>query len=128
MFHPEVLQNETLHVFSKDVCRSLPFEFEKEIDLNGIPGYRWIDFKRFLFLYIKWFKGTCKLECHKQIFYFIILDLYLPKTFSPNQQKIHTTSVSMTRMNHTLHRMDYSMYQSANMTPHYLFHGPIFIK
>jgi len=29
-------------VFSKDVCRSLPFEFEKEIDLNGIPGYRFV--------------------------------------------------------------------------------------
>ena len=40
MFHPEVLKNETLHVFSKDVCRSLPLDFEKEIDLNGIPGYR----------------------------------------------------------------------------------------
>ena len=28
-------------MFSKDVCRSLPLDFEKEIDLNGIPGYRY---------------------------------------------------------------------------------------
>ena len=126
MFHPEVLQNETLHVFSKDVCRSLPFEFEKEIDLNGIPGYRWEDFK--IFTIVMLLVITCEWEHLKQICYLIISDLYLPKIFSPNQQKIHTINVSMTRMSHTLHHMDYLMYQSANMIPHYLFHGPIFIK
>lgn len=42
VFHPDILMNETLRVFSKDICRSLPLVFEKEIDTNGVPGYRFI--------------------------------------------------------------------------------------
>jgi hypothetical protein len=40
VFHPDILKNETLYVFNKDACQSIPIVFEKEIDSNGIPGYR----------------------------------------------------------------------------------------
>ena len=42
VFHPDILKNETLYVFNKDACQSIPIVFEKEIDSNGIPGYRYI--------------------------------------------------------------------------------------
>ena len=42
VFHPDILKNETLHVFNKDACQSIPIVFEKEIDSNGIPGYRYV--------------------------------------------------------------------------------------
>ena len=42
-FHPDVKKNETLHIFNRDLCRSLPLVYEKEvIDGNGIPGYRFV--------------------------------------------------------------------------------------
>ena len=43
VFHPDILKNETLHVFNKDACQSIPIVFEKEIDSNGIPGYRYVN-------------------------------------------------------------------------------------
>ena len=42
VFHPDLLKNETLYVFNKDACQSIPIVFEKEIDSNGIPGYRYV--------------------------------------------------------------------------------------
>ena len=42
VFHPDILKNETLYVFNKDACQSIPIVFEKEIDSNGIPGYRYV--------------------------------------------------------------------------------------
>ena len=36
-------KNDRIHVFNRDLCRSLPLEFEREIiDDNGIPGYRFV--------------------------------------------------------------------------------------
>ena len=43
VFHPDILKNETLYVFNKDACQSIPIVFEKEIDSNGIPGYRYVN-------------------------------------------------------------------------------------
>ena len=40
-FHPEIERNETLHIFNRDLCRSLPLVYQKDVvEDNGIPGYR----------------------------------------------------------------------------------------
>ena len=40
-FHPEIQRNETLHIFNRDLCRSLPLVYQKDVvESNGIPGYR----------------------------------------------------------------------------------------
>ena len=45
-FHPDIKKDETLHIFNRDLCRSLPLVYEKEvIDGNGIPGYRFVILK-----------------------------------------------------------------------------------
>ena len=42
-FHPDIKTNETLHIFNRDLCRSLPLVYQKDIeDDNGIPGYRFV--------------------------------------------------------------------------------------
>jgi hypothetical protein len=41
VFFPGVTKNDTLHIFNKDLCRSLPLVFQEEVVTNGdIPGYR----------------------------------------------------------------------------------------
>lgn len=40
IFHPNVLPNETLFVFAKDLCQSMPLVFDQEVSSNGLPGYR----------------------------------------------------------------------------------------
>ncbi len=40
IYHPGVKKNETLYVFNRDLCRSLPLVFQEEIEMKGIPGYR----------------------------------------------------------------------------------------
>lgn len=43
VYKPEVEKSETLYIFNRDLCRSLPLEFHSEMtDSNGIPGYRYI--------------------------------------------------------------------------------------
>ena len=39
-FHPDIQRNETLYIFNRDLCRSLPLVYQKDIISNGIPGYR----------------------------------------------------------------------------------------
>lgn len=39
-FHPVVTKNETLYMFSSDLCRSLYAVYEKSVTVKGIPGYR----------------------------------------------------------------------------------------
>ncbi|TNN71357.1 Lysosome membrane protein 2 [Liparis tanakae] len=41
-FHPVVSKNETLYMFSSDLCRSLYVLYEEEVTVKGIPGYRFI--------------------------------------------------------------------------------------
>ncbi len=40
IFHPGVTKSDVLHVFNRDLCRSLPLVFQEEVEMNGIPGYR----------------------------------------------------------------------------------------
>jgi len=42
VFHPGIAKSETLYVFSRDLCRSLPLVFKEEVTMNGIPGYRFV--------------------------------------------------------------------------------------
>ena len=35
VFHPEININETLYLFNKDLCRSLPLEYQKNVVVNG---------------------------------------------------------------------------------------------
>jgi len=43
VYKPEVEKSETLYIFNRDLCRSLPLEFHSEMtDSNGIPGYRFV--------------------------------------------------------------------------------------
>ncbi|XP_033503006.2 lysosome membrane protein 2c [Epinephelus lanceolatus] len=39
-FHPVVTKNETLYMFSSDLCRSLYAQYEEDVQVKGIPGYR----------------------------------------------------------------------------------------
>ncbi|XP_068429658.1 lysosome membrane protein 2c isoform X2 [Clinocottus analis] len=39
-FHPIITKDETLYMFSSDLCRSLYVLFEEEVTVKGIPGYR----------------------------------------------------------------------------------------
>ncbi|XP_072311485.1 lysosome membrane protein 2c isoform X2 [Eucyclogobius newberryi] len=39
-FHPVVTRNETLYMFVSDLCRSLYAEYEEDVSVKGIPGYR----------------------------------------------------------------------------------------
>ena len=40
LFHPNILQNETLYLFNRDLCRSISLVYQKDIASNGVPGYR----------------------------------------------------------------------------------------
>uniref|UniRef100_A0A3Q3K6X2 Uncharacterized protein n=1 Tax=Monopterus albus TaxID=43700 RepID=A0A3Q3K6X2_MONAL len=41
-FHPVIAKNETLYMFSSDLCRSLYAVYEEDVTVKGIPGYRFI--------------------------------------------------------------------------------------
>jgi scavenger receptor class B protein 1 len=40
VFPPGVTRNDTLHIFNKQLCQSLPLVYQEDIEANGIPGYR----------------------------------------------------------------------------------------
>ncbi|KAK2872216.1 hypothetical protein Q8A67_022113 [Cirrhinus molitorella] len=39
-FHPFLSKDERLNVFTPDLCRSIHMRFEKEVEVKGIPAYR----------------------------------------------------------------------------------------
>ncbi|XP_022066701.2 lysosome membrane protein 2-like isoform X1 [Acanthochromis polyacanthus] len=39
-FHPLLEKNERLYIFTPDLCRSIYMEFEKDVEVKGIPAYR----------------------------------------------------------------------------------------
>uniref|UniRef100_A0AAV2IU76 Lysosome membrane protein 2-like n=1 Tax=Knipowitschia caucasica TaxID=637954 RepID=A0AAV2IU76_KNICA len=39
-FHPLLDRNERIHIFTPDLCRSIYMEFEKDVEVRGIPAYR----------------------------------------------------------------------------------------
>ncbi|KAM7392689.1 hypothetical protein PAMA_007691 [Pampus argenteus] len=39
-FHPLLKKNERIYIFTPDLCRSIYMEFEKVVDVKGIPAYR----------------------------------------------------------------------------------------
>lgn len=39
-FHPLLEKNERIYVFTSDLCRSIYMEFEKDVEVKGIPAYR----------------------------------------------------------------------------------------
>lgn len=39
-FHPLLDKNERLYIFTPDLCRSIYMEFEKDVEVKGIPAYR----------------------------------------------------------------------------------------
>ena len=43
-FHPDIKKDETIHIFNRDLCRSLPLVYQKDvIDGNGILSYRFVN-------------------------------------------------------------------------------------
>ena len=40
LFHPEVNINETLYIFNRDLCQSLPLVFQGETEHHGMTTYR----------------------------------------------------------------------------------------
>jgi len=42
IFHPEVQKNETLYIFNKDLCQSLPLEYQEDARHHGINTYRFV--------------------------------------------------------------------------------------
>ncbi|XP_071769611.1 lysosome membrane protein 2c [Centroberyx gerrardi] len=41
-FHPVISKDETLYMFSSDLCRSLYALYEEDVSVKGIPGYRFV--------------------------------------------------------------------------------------
>ncbi|XP_029024819.1 lysosome membrane protein 2c [Betta splendens] len=41
-FHPIIKKDETLYIFSSDLCRSLYAQYEGDVTVKGIPGYRFV--------------------------------------------------------------------------------------
>ncbi|XP_063745278.1 lysosome membrane protein 2-like isoform X2 [Eleginops maclovinus] len=39
-FHPLLDKNERIYIFTPDLCRSIHMEFEKDVEVKGIPAYR----------------------------------------------------------------------------------------
>ncbi|XP_037607909.1 lysosome membrane protein 2c [Sebastes umbrosus] len=39
-FHPVINKNETIYIFSSDLCRSIYALYEEDVTVKGIPGYR----------------------------------------------------------------------------------------
>ncbi|XP_029300539.1 lysosome membrane protein 2-like isoform X2 [Cottoperca gobio] len=39
-FHPLLEKNERIYIFTPDLCRSIYMEFEKDVEVKGIPAYR----------------------------------------------------------------------------------------
>lgn len=39
-FHPLLEKNERIYIFTPDLCRSIHMEFEKDVEVKGIPAYR----------------------------------------------------------------------------------------
>lgn len=39
-FHPLLEKKERIHIFSPDLCRTIYMDFEKEVEVKGIPAYR----------------------------------------------------------------------------------------
>uniref|UniRef100_A0A3B4ZUS7 Scavenger receptor class B member 2 n=1 Tax=Stegastes partitus TaxID=144197 RepID=A0A3B4ZUS7_9TELE len=39
-FHPLLDKNERIYIFTPDLCRSIHVEFEKDVEVKGIPAYR----------------------------------------------------------------------------------------
>lgn len=39
-FHPLLDKNERIYVFTPDLCRSIYMEFERDVEVKGIPAYR----------------------------------------------------------------------------------------
>ncbi|XP_074474870.1 lysosome membrane protein 2-like isoform X2 [Sebastes fasciatus] len=39
-FHPLLNKDERIYIFTPDLCRSIHMEFEKEVEVKGIPAYR----------------------------------------------------------------------------------------
>uniref|UniRef100_A0A8C3GC68 Lysosome membrane protein 2-like n=1 Tax=Cyclopterus lumpus TaxID=8103 RepID=A0A8C3GC68_CYCLU len=39
-FHPMLNKNERIYIFTPDLCRSIHMEFEKDVEVKGIPAYR----------------------------------------------------------------------------------------
>ncbi|KAM7368856.1 hypothetical protein PAMP_013161 [Pampus punctatissimus] len=39
-FHPLLKKDERLYIFTPDLCRSIYMEFEKDVEVKGIPAYR----------------------------------------------------------------------------------------
>jgi hypothetical protein len=40
LFHPDVMQNDTLHIFNMNLCQSLPLVFQEEVTHHGINTLR----------------------------------------------------------------------------------------
>ena len=41
IFHPNIQKNETLYLFNKDLCQSLPLVYQEEVKHQGITTYRY---------------------------------------------------------------------------------------
>lgn len=39
-FSPNPTRDETIHLFAPEMCRSIPYDYEKDIELHGMKGYR----------------------------------------------------------------------------------------
>lgn len=41
-FQPHPSRNESIHLFAPEMCRSIPYDYEQDIDLHGLKGFRYV--------------------------------------------------------------------------------------
>ena len=52
----------SISIFTPDMCRSLPFDFEKEVDVFGVKGYRYLAGERLIDNGTKYPENLCYSE------------------------------------------------------------------
>ena len=106
IYKPNVKKSDVLHVFNRDLCRSIPLVFEKDIvDKNGIPGYRYVQ------------THIHNVKDHKDSMYQFLFSpgLYLLKMYLEHLKKIQTMPASVIKpLDHAMYLQAYSMLAFVN--------------
>jgi len=58
----------SISIFTPDMCRSLPFDFEKEVDVLGVKGYRYLAGERMIDNGTKYPENLCYSEGSKDMY------------------------------------------------------------
>lgn len=65
---PPGQKRDSISIFTPDMCRSLPFDFDKEVDVFGVKGYRYLAGERLIDNGTKYPENLCYSEGSDEIF------------------------------------------------------------